>query len=88
MSRAPDEGRKTASANRFALRKGGNHAKSLSVFNNMSETQDFRDRAIDCRALAKVARTEADRAMLEEIAAEFDAEAKKLEAVGSKLKDA
>jgi len=40
----------------------------------------FRDRARDCRALAKSARTKEDAALLEEIAAELDAEADKTEA--------
>lgn len=46
----------------------------------MSEAQRFRDRAIDCRALAQGARTEVDKTMLEEIAAELDAEADRMEA--------
>jgi hypothetical protein len=40
----------------------------------------FRDRAIDCRALAKGARNQEDAAMLEDIAAELDAQADKIEA--------
>jgi hypothetical protein len=39
----------------------------------------LRDRAIDCRALAKGARSQVDAAMLEEIAEEFDQEARKIE---------
>ena len=46
----------------------------------MSEAQRFRERAIDCRSLAKGARAEVDKALLEDIAAEFDAEADKIEA--------
>lgn len=40
----------------------------------------FRSRAIDCRALAKSARTTVDAAMLEEIADELDEEARRIEA--------
>jgi hypothetical protein len=40
----------------------------------------FRDRAIDCRALAKSARNQVDAAMLEDIAAELDNEAKRIDA--------
>ena len=39
----------------------------------------FRRRAADCRQLAKAARDPRDRQLLEEIAAEFDYEADKLE---------
>ena len=46
----------------------------------MSEAQRFRERASECRALAKSARSKDDAALLEEIADEMDAEAKKLEA--------
>ena len=49
-------------------------------FNNMSEAQRFRDRAVDCRALAQGARTQADKVVLEELAAELDAEAERIEA--------
>jgi len=45
----------------------------------MSDAQHFRDRAIDCRALAKSARNEVDAAMLEEIADEMEAEAQLIE---------
>jgi len=45
----------------------------------MSDAQKFRDRARDCRTLAKSARDAADAAMLEEIADEFEAEAEKVE---------
>ena len=44
------------------------------------DAKRFRTRALDCRALSKGARTEADRAMLEEIADELDYEAQKIEA--------
>jgi hypothetical protein len=40
----------------------------------------FRDRARDCRALAKSARNQTDAAMLEEIAEELDAEARRIAA--------
>jgi len=40
----------------------------------------FRARAIDCRALAKSARNQIDAGMLEDIAAELDAEPRRLEA--------
>ena len=40
----------------------------------------FRARAIDCRALAKSARNQIDATMLEDIAAELDSEARKIEA--------
>jgi hypothetical protein len=42
----------------------------------------FRDRARDCRALAKGARNVGDAEMLEEIAGELDARADKIEAEG------
>ena len=45
----------------------------------MSEAQRFRERASECRALAKSARSDVDAALLKEIAAEFDAEADKME---------
>ena len=44
------------------------------------DAKHFRDRARDCRALAKGARYGADAAMLEEIAEELDDEARKIEA--------
>jgi hypothetical protein len=44
------------------------------------EAKRFRDRAIDCRNLAKSARSEVDAAMLEEIAEELDNEARQIEA--------
>ena len=44
-----------------------------------SDAQRFRDRASDCRALAKGARNPADAALLEELADELDAEADKIE---------
>ena len=46
----------------------------------MSEAQRFRERASECRALAKNARSKDDAALLEGIADEMDAEAEKLEA--------
>jgi hypothetical protein len=46
------------------------------------DAKRFRDRATDCRALAKSARTEDDAAMLEEIADELDEEARKIESEG------
>ena len=42
------------------------------------DAQDFRDRARDCRALAKGARTEIDATMLEDIAAELEMEADRI----------
>jgi hypothetical protein len=48
------------------------------------DAKRFRDRAIDCRALAKSARSEIDAAMLEDIAAELDDEADKIDAVNVK----
>ena len=42
--------------------------------------KQFRKRALDLRNLAKGARNEADQAMLEDIAADLDAEARGLEA--------
>jgi hypothetical protein len=45
----------------------------------MSDAQRLRDRARDCRTLAKSARNQADAALLEEIADELDAEAAKVE---------
>lgn len=47
----------------------------------------LRDRALDCRNLAKGARTETDRTMLEDIAAELDAEAKRVEREKSTYQD-
>ena len=44
-----------------------------------TESQRFRDRAKDCRALAKSARDQIDAAMLEEIASDLDDEAQKME---------
>jgi hypothetical protein len=48
----------------------------------MSDGRRFRDRAVECRALAKSARCEVDAALLEEIADEFDDEADKIEGKG------
>jgi hypothetical protein len=45
----------------------------------MSDAQKFRERARDCRTLAKAARNPADAALLEELADEFEAEAAKIE---------
>ena len=45
----------------------------------MSEACKFRERARDCRTLAKSARNQADAALLEEIAAELEGEADKIE---------
>jgi hypothetical protein len=45
----------------------------------MSDAQKFRDRARDCRTLAKAARNPEDAALLDEIADELDAEAEKIE---------
>lgn len=42
--------------------------------------QHFRDRALDCRNLAKSARNEVDAAVLEEIAFEMEAEARRIDA--------
>lgn len=42
------------------------------------EIGHLRNRAMECRALAKGLRDEADASLLEDIAAEFDAEAGKL----------
>ncbi len=67
---------------------GSNHNRSVApamLANRISYAA--RTIGVGSRALAKGARTEADRAMLEEIAAEFDAEAEKLEAVDVKPKD-
>ena len=44
------------------------------------DAKRFRDRAKDCRALSKNARNAEDRQMLEEIADELDAEARRIEA--------
>ena len=44
------------------------------------DAKRFRSHAIDCRALAKVARHEGDAAFLEEIADDLDEEASKIEA--------
>ena len=44
------------------------------------DAKRFRARAIDCRALAKSARNQIDATMLEDIAAELDAEARTIEA--------
>jgi hypothetical protein len=45
-----------------------------------ADAKRFRDRAIDCRAVAKGTRSAIDAALLEEIAAELDEEAKKIDA--------
>lgn len=42
--------------------------------------QHFRDRALDCRNLAKSARSEVDAAMLEDIASEMEDEARRIDA--------
>jgi len=44
------------------------------------DAKRFRDRARECRALAKSARTNVDAGLLEEIAEELDGEARKIEA--------
>ena len=44
------------------------------------DARRFRARALDCRNLAKGARSLDDRAMLEDIAAELEDEARKIEA--------
>jgi hypothetical protein len=44
------------------------------------DAKRFRDRAIDCRALAKSARSEIAATMLEDIAAELDEEARSCDA--------
>ena len=49
------------------------------------DAKHFRDRAIDCRALAKSARNSCDAAMLEEIAEELDDEARRIEAAEKPL---
>ena len=46
----------------------------------MSDAQKFRERARDCRTLAKSARNPQDAALLAEIADELDSEADKIEA--------
>jgi hypothetical protein len=43
------------------------------------DAKRFRDQAKDCRVLAKSARDQVDATMLEEIAAELDAEAESIE---------
>jgi hypothetical protein len=45
-----------------------------------SAASHFRDRARDCLNLSKGARNEADRIMLEEIAEDLEAEAKRIDA--------
>ena len=40
----------------------------------------FRDRALDCRTLAKSARSEVDASILEDMAAELEEEANKIDA--------
>ena len=57
----------------------------LFVVDVMSDAQRFRDRARDCRNLAKSARDIEDAVMLEEIAEELDVEARKIEIEESKL---
>lgn len=42
--------------------------------------QHFRDRALDCRNLAKSARSEVDATMLEDIAFEMEEEARQIDA--------
>jgi hypothetical protein len=49
------------------------------------DAKRFRSRAIDCRNLAKGARDSADAVMLEEIAAELDEEADRIECETSRL---
>ena len=43
------------------------------------DAKRFRDRAVECRALAKGARTETDAGLLEEIADELENEARRIE---------
>jgi|KBSMisStaDraftv2_1062788.scaffolds.fasta_scaffold3951018_1 hypothetical protein len=45
-----------------------------------NDAKRFRDRAMECRALAKGVRHDSDAALLEEIAEELDDEARKLDA--------
>ena len=45
----------------------------------LDDAKRFRDRALDCRNLAKSARSDLDREMLEEIAYDLDEEARKIE---------
>ena len=44
------------------------------------DAQRFRERAIDCRSLAKSASNETDAAMLEGLAEDLDEEARRIEA--------
>ena len=44
------------------------------------DAKRFHNRASECRALAKSARTKTDAALLEEIAAELEVEARRIEA--------
>jgi hypothetical protein len=44
------------------------------------DAKRFRNRAVDCRALAKGTRTLVDASMLEDLAAELEAEADKIDA--------
>jgi hypothetical protein len=53
--------------------------RDLSTIPMLEDSKRFRDRAIDCRALAKGALSADDAEMLEEIAEELDEEARKIE---------
>ena len=53
----------------------------------MTTAKHLRDRAKDCLNLAKGARGQADRIMLEEIAEEFNAEALKVERAEATYQD-
>jgi len=48
------------------------------------DAKRFRDRAQECRALAKSARNEVDAALLEDIAADLDEEARRIEAASAR----
>jgi hypothetical protein len=54
----------------------------------LDDAKRFRNRATDCRALAKSARSEIDAVMLEDIAAELEEEADRIEAGKAKREGA
>jgi hypothetical protein len=79
MARAAEDNRSPEISQRYGRETVGTLTIPVSLQFMGDDATRFRSRAIDCRALAKSARTEVDRAMLEEIAEELDAEARKIE---------
>jgi hypothetical protein len=75
-----EEDREAKTARRNARVTVGTVLRSGNFRGMSDDAKRFRDRAKDCRALSKNARNAEDRQMLEEIADELDAEARRIEA--------